>query len=60
MQVVYSQVSQSVVYSILQVLLNHLQINKLKGNKKSVISIFANMHFLIKQLQVAITPNHDI
>lgn len=37
------QVSQDVIYSILQELLNYLQVNNPKGFEKFVISIFVNV-----------------
>lgn len=55
-----SQIGQGVVYFILQELLNYPRINKPKGFEKPVMSIFADVQFLIKRLQVAITPNRDI
>lgn len=44
------QVGQGMVYSILQELLNYLRNNKLKGFEKLVMSVFADIRFLIKQL----------
>lgn len=55
-----SQVGQGVVYSILQELLNYPQNTKPKGFEKPVMSIFADVRFLIKRLRAAITPNRDI
>lgn len=55
-----SQVGQGVVYSILQEILNYAQINKPKGFEKPVMSRFADVQFLVKRLQAAITPNRDI
>lgn len=55
-----SQVGQGVVYSILQELLNYLRNTKPKGFEKSVMSIFANVRFLVKRLQSTITTNRDI
>lgn len=55
-----AQVGQGVVYSILQELLNYPQINKPKGFEKPVMSIFADIRFLIKRLRAAITPNRAI
>lgn len=60
LRTVYSQVGQEVVYSILQELLNYLRNTKPKGFEKSVMSIFADVRFLVKRLQSAITPNRDI
>lgn len=54
------QVGQGVVYSILQQLLNYPRTNKPKGFEKPVMSVFANVRFLIKRLQAAITPHRDI
>lgn len=54
-----SQVGQGVVYSILQELLNYRN-TKPKGFEKSVMSIFADVCFLVKRLRSAITPNRDI
>ena len=34
--------------------------NKLKGFKKPVISIFAEVRFLVKQLKKAVIPNKNI
>lgn len=50
LRTVCSQVGQGVVYSILQELLNYLRINKPKGFEKPVMSIFADVRFLIKRL----------
>lgn len=55
-----SQVGQGVVYSILQELLNYPRNTKPKGFEKSVMSIFADVRFLVKRLRSAITPNRDI
>ncbi len=55
-----SQVGQGVVYSILQELLNYPRINKPKGFEKPVMSVFADVRFLVKRLRAAITPNRDI
>ena len=55
-----SQVGQGVVYSILQEFLNYLQNNKSNGFEKLVMSIFADVQFLIKHLRVVIIPNRDI
>lgn len=60
LRIACSQVGQGVLYFILQQLLNYPQINKPKSFKKPVISIFADVQFLIKQLQAAITSNQDI
>lgn len=54
------QVGQGVVYSILQEILNYPRVNKPKEFKKSVVSVFANVRFLVKRLRSAITPNRDI
>lgn len=54
------QIKQGVVYFILQELLNYLRNNKPKRFKKPVMSVFANVKFLIKQLQAAIIPIHNI
>lgn len=48
------------VYSILQELLNYPRNNKPKGFEKPVMSVFADVRFLIKQLRAAITPDRDI
>lgn len=45
-----SQVGQGVVYSILQELLNYPRNTKPKGFEKSVMSIFADVRFLVKRL----------
>lgn len=55
-----TQIGQGVVYFIFQELLNYPQVNKRKRLKKSIISIFEDIQFLIKQLFAAITPNQDI
>lgn len=55
-----SQVGQGVVYSILQELLNYPRNNKPKGFEKPVMSVFANVKFLIKRLRAAIIPTRDI
>lgn len=56
----YSQVSQGVVYLILQELLNYLHNTKPKRFEKSVISQFIDICFLVKLLQLTITLNHNI
>lgn len=56
----YSQVGQGLVYSIFQELLNYPRNNKPKGFEKPVMSVFANVRFLIKRLRAAITPERDI
>lgn len=58
--IVCLQVGQRVVYFIFQELLNHFCNIKPKKFEKSVISIFANIQFLIKWLQLAIIQNGDI
>lgn len=55
-----SQIGQSVIHSILQKYLNYPRNIKPKRFKKSVISWFADVYFLIKRLWSAITPNCDI
>lgn len=55
-----SQVGQGVVYFILQEILNYAHINKPKGFEKPVMSRFADVRFLVKRLQAAITLNRDI
>lgn len=55
-----SEIGQSIVYSILQEILNYAQINKPQGFEKPVMSRFADVQFLVKRLQAAITPNKDI
>lgn len=60
LKAVCSQVGPSVVYSILQELLTYPKINKPKGFKKPVTSIFAKVRFLVKRLRTAVTPNKDI
>lgn len=51
------QVRQEIVYLIFQKLLNYPWKNKLKRFEKPVISIIADICFLVKRLQAAITPN---
>lgn len=48
------------VYSILQKLFNYSRNNKPKDFEKLITSIFANVRFLIKRLQLAIIPTQDI
>ena len=48
------------MYLILQELLNYPRCNKAKGFEILVMSIFANVRFLIKQLRAAITLEQDI
>lgn len=55
-----SHVDQRVVYLLLQELSNYHRNNKPKRVEKPAMSIFANVRFLIKQLQDAITPDRDI
>lgn len=55
-----SQVDQRVVYLILQELLDYTRNNKPKRFEKPVMSIFADVRFLIKQLRDDITPGRDI
>lgn len=45
-----SQVSQSIIYSIFQELFNYPRTNKPKRFKKLVMSRFADVQFLVKQL----------
>lgn len=60
LQIACSQIGQKVVYLILQKLLNYPRTNKPQGFEKPVMSIFADVRFLIKRLQAAITPDQDI
>lgn len=60
LQAICLQIRQGIIDFILQELLNYPRINKPKGFKKPVMNIFADVWFLIKRLQVAITPNWDI
>ena len=48
------------MYLILQELQNYPRSNKTKGFEMLVMSIFADVRFLIKQLQAAITLEQDI
>lgn len=50
----------SAIYSILQKLLNYPWNIKPKESKKLVMSRFADVYFLVKWLQLIITPNCDI
>ena len=56
---VCTEVSQGVVYSILQELLYYPKITKPKGYEKPVIQIFAEVKYLCKRLRTAMTPNRD-
>lgn len=60
LRLVYSQVGKRVVYSILQEVLNYFCMNKPKAFEKPVMSIFADIHFLIKWLRASIAPNRNI
>ncbi len=48
------------MYSILQELLIYPKINRPKAFEKPVISIFAEVRFLVKRLRAAVTPNKNI
>ena len=50
-----TKVGQGVVYSILQELLYYPKITKLKGYKKPVMQIFAEVKYLCKCLRLAMT-----
>lgn len=55
-----TEVGQGVVYSILQKLLHYPKITKPKGYEKPVMQIFAEVKYLCKRLQTAMTPERDL
>lgn len=57
---IYTKISQRIVYSILQKLLNYPTINKLKGYDKVVIQIFAEVQYLCKHFQITITLKQNL
>ncbi len=60
LRAVCSQIGPGVVYSILQELLIYPKINRPTKFERPVISIFAEVRFLIKRLRAAVTLNKDI
>ncbi len=57
---VYTKIGQGVVYSILQELFYYPNITKPKKYKKLVMQIFAEVRYLYKRLQIAMTLNRDL
>ena len=57
---IYSEISQGMVYSILQKLFNYSKINKFKRYDKSVIQIFAEVRYFYTCFEMAMTPRWDL
>lgn len=57
---IYIKISQKVIYLILQKLLHYPKIIKLKGYKKLIIQIFAEIKYFCKRLQMVITLGQDL
>lgn len=57
---VCTEVSQGVVYSILQELFNYPKINKPKGYDKPVMQIISEVRYLCKRLRTAMAPGRGL
>ena len=55
-----SEIGQDIVYSIFQELFNYPKINKPKGYDKPVMQIFAEVWYLCKHFQTAMTLRRDL
>ena len=55
-----TEIGQRVIYSIFWELLNYPKINKSKEYDKPIMQIFAEVRYLCKRLQTAMTPGQDL
>lgn len=58
-QRISSKVSHGVIYSVLQEILNYTRINGPKEYDQTIVEIFAKVHFIRKQVKVAMSAERD-